>query len=228
MLDIRPGLGVEFIYYSDYVKENIHVMRSVIYDVMDKRLILSQSSPSVFRSSIKKEILVTYLKKNQGEYGRFGFLAKIEDLIGQYKIGSGEQVPAIIIEQKNAPRPFNIRLHYRLKVPSVCDLTLCIRGEKTNLIDISIGGAKISVAAFGLLKPHSRIKLRLCFNNREFDLDSEVLRVWSTGIAEGNKDFQFASIKFLNTDRIFEHLLGKKIFTIERQLLAEGKVQLHN
>lgn len=224
MSNIRPGFGVEFIYHSDYIKDNVHVMRAVIFDVLDQKLILSQSSPRVLRSSLRKDIVVTYLEKKAQGYARYGISAKVTELIGQYEIGSGKRVPAIVIERRGDTNPFNFRRHYRLKLSSRSDLSLCIRGIKANLMDISVGGAMISASDRSLLQPHSRIRLCVGFDKMEYHLDSEVIRRWSPDAAAGNKEMQIASIKFLNACREFEHFLGKKIFTIERQLLAEGKM----
>jgi hypothetical protein len=228
MMKIRPGMVVEFMYYSDYVKENVHILRSVIFDVMGKKIILSQASPTVLKSGMKKEIMVTYLDKSENRGMRFGFLATITDLLGQYKIGSGDRVAAIAIEQKTLPQPINIRMQYRLKVPSISDFTLYIRDRKANIIDISIGGVKISLVEEVSFKSHDRIRLRLGFSNRGFDLDAEVLRIQSPETARGCDSVHIVSLKFVNANKEFVHLLGKQIFTIERRLLSEGKIRSDN
>jgi hypothetical protein len=228
MMMIKPGMVIEFMYYSDYVKENVHILRAVIFDVIGKKIILSQASPTVLKSGLKKEIMVTYLDKSENRGLRLGFLATITDLLEKYEIGSGDKVAAIAIEQETLPQPINIRMQYRLKVPSASDFTLYIRDRKVNISDISIGGVKISLAGEVSFKSHDRIRLRLGFNNRGFDLDAEVLRIQSLEITRGGDSVHIVSLKFVNANKEFEHMLGKQIFSVERRLLAEGKIRSDN
>lgn len=222
MSGIRPGSHIDFFYYSDYEKESIHVLRSNVYDVMGKKMIIAQSSPSVLRSSIKKQIVVTYLVKQDDKPARFGFPATIDDLIYDYQISSGEKVAAILIVQEGGPRSFDARFHYRLKVPYSSDLMLSIRGEKVNLLDISLGGAMISGTTVSRFTLDERIKVTVDFDGQSHNLAAEVLRIWSPRPETGHKELQLAALRFLNPPAMFEDALGKKIFSIERQLLADG------
>jgi len=217
----RPGLRIEFFDRVDYEKEKIRVLRSLIYDVLGKRLIVAQSVPSVLRSNITRRIIVTYLVRKDGKPARFGFPARITDLVTDYQISSGQKVPAIVIEQEGAPRSFNIRFYFRVRVPAASDLTLSIGSERATLIDVSIGGAMIGGAAVNELRQHDRIKITVGFGGHTYLLDADVLRIWSPGAGRGGKDLQYAAMKFLNTPELFENGLGKIIFKLERQLLAQ-------
>lgn len=223
MKDIKPGQAVEFMYYADYAKDNIRIMRSMIYDELDRKLILSQAQPTVLASNLKREIVVTYLTREQGQTVRFGFSAVIVDFMNHYELASKDRVPAIVLERTGAPVRFNLRLHYRLKLPSGSGLTLSMGNQHLNLIDISIGGAKFSCTNEVSLVPRSRIKLTVGFDRQKRDLEAEMLRVWSPENQRIHKELQFATVKFLHSDNEVEHLLGKEIFRIERQLLAECK-----
>jgi len=223
MSDIRPGSRIEFFYYADYEKENIHVMRSVIYDVVGNKMIVGQPSPGVLRSGLKKHIVVTYLARRDGKQTRFGFSARITDLTNDYQIASGETVYAIVLEQESEPKPFDIRFHFRLRVSSSIDLTLNIREEKATLIDISVGGVMISGAAVKSLMPRDRVKLKVLFDNQSHDLDAEVLRVWSPADGGSRQDLQFAAMRFINAPRLFESALAKAILKIERQMIANER-----
>jgi hypothetical protein len=221
MKDIKPGQGVEFMYYADYAKDNIRIMRSVIYDVLDRKLILSQAQQTVPASSLKKEIVVTYLTREQGRAARFGFSAIIVDFMNQYELASAQLVSAIVIERTGASKRFNLRLHYRLKVPSGIGLRLSLGNQRLNLIDISITGAKFSCTKALSLVPHSRIKLTVGLEGRVYNLEAEVLRIWSYENQRSYNDLQFVTVKFLRVGNEVEHFLGKEILRIERQLLAE-------
>jgi hypothetical protein len=226
MSDIRPGSRVEFFYYADYEKENFHVMRSIIYDVIGKKLVIAQSSPGVLRSGIKRNIIVTYLVKQEGKTTRLGFPAKIIDLVNDYQVSSGDAVSAIIVEQEGSLKSFNIRLHFRLRVPSSCDLMLKIKGEKATLVDISVGGAMVSGTTAKGLNQHDRIKTEISFDGQAYSIDAEVLRVWSAGNESNRQDVQFAAMKFLNTAKLFESALGKAIFNLERLIISGDMANL--
>jgi len=223
MADIRPGQAVEFMYYADYAKDHIRIMRSVIYDVLDEKLILSQPQSTVLISGLKKEILVTYLTGKQGQTVRFGFSAIIVDFMKRYELASGQLVPAIVIEQTSAAERINIRLHFRLKAPSGSGLTLSTGNRKLNLIDISVGGAKISWTGPVSLIPQGLLKLTVGFGRQRCDLEAEVLKVWSPANQGMHGNLQFATVKFLHVGHKVEQLLVREIFRIERQLLAECK-----
>ncbi|MFH1081610.1 MAG: hypothetical protein V1766_15350 [Pseudomonadota bacterium] len=210
-------------YYADYAKDNIRIMRSVIYDALDRKLVLSQAQPTVLASSLKKEIIVTYLTREQGKTARFGFSAIIVDFMDHYELASKERVPAIVIERTGAQERFNIRLNFRLKVPFRSSLMLTMGNEALNLIDISVGGGKFSCTNAVSLIPHSRIKLTVSFDGQRHNLEAEVLRVWSPENQHTHNDLQFATVKFLHAGNEVEYFLGKEIFRIERQLLAECK-----
>ena len=220
MSDIRPGLNIEFLYYADYKNENIRVMRTILYDVRGEKIIMAQSSPSILRSNIKKNIVMTYLAKQEGKSVRFGFNAKILDLLNDYQIASGETVSAIVIEQEGPPKHFNIRSYFRMRVPSSSHLNLIVGGKSATLLDISIGGAMISGSTLKGLNQHDRIKMTIGFDNHVFNLEGDVLRIWSPG-KNSHNDLQLAVLKFFNTPRHFESALGKMIFNMERQLLAD-------
>lgn len=223
MADIRPGRGVEFVYHADYAEDHVRVMRSVIYDVLDAKLILSQPQSTVLTSSLKKEILVTYLTREQGQAARFGFSAIIVDFMHRYELASGERVPAVVIEQTSAAGRINLRLNFRLKAPSGSGLTLSTANRKLNLIDISVGGAMFSWTNPVSLIPQGLLKLTVGCGRQRQDIEAEVLKVWSPANQGRHGDLQFATVKFLHVGHQVEHFLGREIFRIERQLLAECK-----
>ncbi|MDQ5987637.1 MAG: Flagellar brake protein YcgR [Syntrophus sp. SKADARSKE-3] len=220
MSDVRPGLRVEFFYYSDYEKENIHVMNSIIYDVDGKKITIAQSSPVVLKSGINKTIVVTYLVRQERKHARFGFNGKISDIITDYKIASGNAVTAVLVTQEDQPKLFNIRFNFRVRVPSSSNLYFAINMEKTTLIDISLGGAMISGPAVKGLTQHEKADAAIVIEGKTFNLKAEVVRIWQTGVSS-RTTVNFAALKFINAPRLFESTLGKVIFNLERQQLSD-------
>ena len=223
MKEVRPGQGVEFMYYNDYARDQIRIMRAMVFDVLDRKLILSQAQPAVLPSGVRKDIVLTYLVREQGQTARFGFKAIILEFLNHYELASGEQVPALVIERRGAPGRFNLRLNYRLKTSSGLSLSLALRNQPLNLMDISVGGARFSCPKAVFLAPHTRLKLKLGVGVQRHEIEAEVLRVWSSEDQRAYGDLQFATVRFLHAGNEVEHLLGKEIFNIERQLLAQCK-----
>lgn len=221
--EIRPGTGVEFVYYADYVRDRIRIMRSLVYDVMERQLIISQTAPPVLPSGLQKEIVVTYLAKRDGHTARFGFSAVIAGFITDYELSSQERVSALRIQRTGALKVFDIRLHYRLDVPASSGLTLSWGSDSLNLLNISIGGAKFSFKRSLSLLPGQPLTLSLGINGRQYTLEAELLRVWSPERRGTFGGLKLATVKFLHRGTAIEHLLSKEIFRIQRELLAESK-----
>lgn len=223
MPQVRPGVNIEFVFHSDYIRDDIRVMRSMVYDVIGPKVLLSEPSSGLLRSDLNRDILVTYMVSKELRKTRYGFKARIVDLGVPYETASQGRVPAVVIKQLNVPEPFDLRSFFRLRVPSSCGLELYLGGQKVTLIDISIGGAQITHAALRSLKPKERTNVSLRVDGRTYHLGAEVLRVWSPGTWSISHHLPFGTIKFVNLGKDAEQALGRKIFMIEQKMLAEGR-----
>ncbi len=223
MSQVRPGLNIEFVFHSDYIKDDVRVMRSMVYDVLGQKIILSEPSAGLLKSDLNRDILVTYMVSKELRKTRYGFKAKIVGLAAPYETASKGRVPAVVIKQISVPEPFDLRSFFRLRVPSSCGLELYLGGQKVTLIDISIGGAQFTHAALRSLKPNERANVSLRIDGRTYHLGAEVLRVWSPGTWSVSHHIPFGTIKFVNLGKDVEQALGKKIFMIEQKMLAEGR-----
>ena len=196
--EIRPGNAVEFVYYADYVKDRIRIMRSLVYDILERQLIISQAAPPVLASGLKKEIVVTYLTKQDGRTARLGFSGVITGFITDYELSARERVSALRIQRTGPLKVFDIRLHYRLDVPVGSGLTLFYGSDSLNLLDISIGGAKVSFKRSFSLLPGQPMTLTLGINGRHYTLKAELLRVWSPERRDTFGGLKLATVKFLH------------------------------
>jgi hypothetical protein len=221
--DLRPGIGVDFLFHSDYIKENFRVMRSTIFDIIEKKLILSQSTPTLLASAVNREILLTYLTKQDGRTIRLGFPSRIIELIRDYELASKERVAAIVVQRTGAATQFELRLHYRLNVPSDSDLKLFYESHCLNLYEISIGGARFGYKEPVHFEPARRVPLTVVIEERRYPLDAEVLRVWTPEV-RGQRDWTFATVRFLHAKGVTERILTKTILRIQRELMANNKL----
>lgn len=220
--DLRPGMGADFVLYADYVKERFRVMRSTIFEMIDEKVILSQSTPALLASAMEKEILLTYLTKQEGRSVRLGFRATIVELIRDYELASQERVAAIGIRRTGATTQFDLRLHYRLKVPSDSDLKLSYDRHPLNLLDISVSGARFGFKGPVHFEATKRVPLTVAIEGRRYQVEAEVLRVWTPGVPRQGS-LTFATVRFLHTGSPAERLLGESILRIQRELMVNHK-----
>ncbi len=222
MATIEPGIIVDIIFAGDETKNQIPSLQSIIYDTKDRRLILSQTTPPITDAGVGKKLLVTFIDKNDGTSPRYGFWAKLTELWTDYEISSSQRVPALILQRETGLETYNLRMSYRIRPLMDRGLTIYLQGKPIDIIDISVGGVRISSKIDHALKSQDIIKLTISIDDRKFDVESQVIRVWSSQIASGvSENRHFASIQFRNQQAARESLLGRKILLLERELLTQ-------
>jgi hypothetical protein len=217
-MDIKPGLNVRIVTDVDLTKERIFVKASTVYDVKGQTAILAQTDPPILKSMLNKEITITYLVRKNDAMVRYGFLAKIVEFI-DYSLEAGKMVKALEVDGITEAQPYNIRMSYRV-TPTVQDgLTMAINGTPINVLDFSLGGAKLSCDRSVKLKMDSVVSSSIEMGGRTYSVKARVIRSWD-GQSEGfSQNLRFASIEFVNVDRTIEQALSQKIRDIERQSL---------
>ena len=219
---IRPGLSVRIVTEMDVAKEQVSVKTSIVHDVKGESIILAQSEPPILKSMLHKDIFVTYLVREGNEMKRNGIPARIDDFI-DYNLASGRTTKAILATTTGEVRPYNIRMFYRVSPTANSGLALKVYGAPLNVLDISLGGAKVSHEKKALrLDPRAVVQVSVEMNLRTYTLEARILRTWD-GTSEGfGSHLRFASMEFVNMDKRVEHALSQKIFSIEREQLARG------
>jgi len=95
------------------------------------------------------------------------------------------------------------------------DISMTVGDKKVNLLDISIGGAKISHRGALDVTSGDLFSVKLLMDEKEFPLEARVLRTWHPSTEAGSL-IEYVSLEFLNTDKRLQDLIGKKIRNIER------------
>ena len=88
-----------------------------------------------------------------------------------------------------------------------------------NIIDISIGGAKVTHFGEKSLKDEKKIKGVLSLDGEDFDIEAKILRVWQSERFQKVATLEFATLQFLNIENNVKDVLSRKIREIERGLL---------
>ncbi len=221
---LKAGTRLDIVFENEITKKNAHYMKAVVYDNEDNLITISQTSPALNRHFLDRRLLVTFLLNIEGRILRFGFPARLIDLITNYQIASGNDVEALQIKKYADPEPVDFRMYFRVRLPSQSDLSLFLKEEKVNLMDISIGGAKFTYPKIYIFHPADLIKCTLIIGATIFNVNAKVRSVWTPTTAAANKNIQYVAVEFSHDDKKLDASLGKAIIDIERGLLSEGKI----
>jgi hypothetical protein len=224
MPELRIGTRIDIVFENEINKSNAHYMKALVYDYENKDIIISQTSPALSRHFLNRRIMVTFLANVKNRVLRFGFTARLTDLMTNYKISSDKIVEALVLKQLEDIEQVEFRMNFRVKPPSQSTVSLFFQEEKINLIDISIGGAKFTYPKSHLFLQGDTIKLKLIIDATVFDLKAKVRNVVLPHEFSANKTLQFVGVEFEHDNRQFASVLGRAIIGIERQMLSEGKI----
>lgn len=217
-MTIRPGFTVRIVTDVDMIGERIHVKSSIVYDVHESTITLAQTEPPLLKSTLNKEITVTYLSREKEGPVRYGFPATIKEFIDNYKLSSSNEARAVIVTRKSAPYPYNLRMFYRVEPTSRSGVSMSVYGREVNILDISLGGARLSYRQPLSLEPERRIEVCLSFNGKAYSFEATVLRTWEGDNERLKGELAFASIEFVNMAKGLEQDLSMKIREIERDV----------
>jgi hypothetical protein len=220
-MDIRPGLPVKIVVDINHVNETNDVRNSIIFDIIEKKLVIAQTEPPILKSRINKTVVLTYLTKEKREVVRYGFDASIVDLTNNYELSAYNMTQAVILLRKTNPVQYNLRFFFRAEPPSNSGINISIYRKPVNMLDISIGGAKISHNRELELEPGRILDIKLSIDNVVFDLNAVVVRTWAPREEKMIKSLEFVALEFINTSIHLKNILGKKIISIQRELRSK-------
>jgi len=222
-MEIKPGYSASMMFEMDSVMTSTRVMKSMIYDIEGKRIIVSQTSPPLLRSHIGRRMQLSILTKIKTRPARFATTVMIVGMVNEYVMSSTLTTPAIILEQLSELKEVNLRMFYRVKPVAGEEITILFGPEKLNLIDLSLGGAKLSHPSSSLAQRGEDVDLIFVFSEDRFEVKAKVVRSWTHMDTSTNR-IQFYSVQFEPDQRDFEYFLGKKILMMERQIIAAGRI----
>ena len=196
-------------------------MKSLIYDVINRRIIIAQTSPPITKYILNRLISLTFLVRKDGQPVRYGVQAKVTDFITNYELASS-RVTAVGLEQKTRLDTYDLRLDFRLRPPPNNELSIEWEERKLNIIDISAGGFQFSYRGGDLPKMKNEFKISLIIDEYFFKLTAKVLNIAAP--VSQDPDLHYVGAKFIGNSRSYERYLMKKILEIQRKLLTEGKL----
>jgi len=211
---IKPGLSL------DIVAPGRH-MRSIIYEVINRRIIIAQTHPPLTTEDLDREVSLTFLVRTDEQPLRYGIQAIVTEFIASYQLVSSE-VEAVVLEQQTRVDAYNLRLEFRVRPPANSKLNIEWKGRRLNIIDISVGGFQFSYKGNDFPQMHEEFRIALIIDNAFLELTAKVLRIMSPVFM--GPDLHYIGAQFIGNSRNYERHLTRKILEIQRKLLIEGKL----
>jgi hypothetical protein len=223
---LKPGLSIRLVVRTDLIREIHDIRTSIIHDYKGKRLIIAQPDPALSAIRLNKTITISFLNIEQGKPVRYGFQARIIEILKEYQLSSSQTAPAIVLQQETIPEHYNLRMFFRIQPPSNCGVEISIFGQPIGIINISIGGALISATRsqhtefnFEIGKT---INLTLTLDDQQFDLKAQIKRISYPDNQRWGHELIFIALQFEKRTQEFDRILGGKLLDIQRELHSKG------
>jgi hypothetical protein len=217
-MEIRPGQSIRIVLNIDHIKEMTDVRSTTVFDIIQKRLIIAQTYPPILKSKIGNAVIVTYLANGKTGLVRYGLDATILELLSDYRLSAGNITRAAVLLRKSEAVEYNLRFFFRVEPPGSSGLTLSVYRKPVNILDISIGGAKISHDRSVKFETGKIMTVSLSIDGEKFEVNATVIRTWAPEEARMVKSLEFVALGFVYTNMHLKNLLGRKLFDIQREL----------
>ncbi|MDQ5988503.1 MAG: hypothetical protein CSYNP_04263 [Syntrophus sp. SKADARSKE-3] len=217
---LKPGFTIKIAFEMGDAGPGLKTM---VYDIRGKSIVLSQTSPPVLQSNVGKWVKVSFSIKKKGLQDiHLVFAAEIVNFQNDYEISPSQNVPVIMLEQKTDLEEINSRQYCRIQPPQNSNLTVMMENDRISIIDISLGGARLAQAGEERpLRLNQQIKMAFLIDGRLFSTCAKLVRVEDPGEGSRSSPVQVFAVQFDSADSEFERFLFKKIMMMERQLLGE-------
>jgi hypothetical protein len=209
---MRPGLAAVI------VDQERH-MKSMIYDVIDRRIIIAQTVPPLTKFSLKQRVILTFLVRTDGLPSRYGINAEVTDIIKDYELVS-TTVFAIGLLQKGEIEKYDLRFDFRTRPPAASGIEIVWRKKALNIIDISLGGMKFSYREDDCPAVNVEIKLTMEIDGLQIPVSAMVQRV--TTPSPNDSNVHHVQVQFTAGRQMYEQPLMRKTIEIQRKLIADG------
>lgn len=212
---IRPGMNVDCLVEVSEQKRELDVRKSQVYELDDKVMIISQTTPPILPSFKGRGIDVTYVNDKDGM--RIGISGKISRIVDDYKLSSSEKVGAVFLSNLTEEKQHNLRFAFRVRPPQTHKLILYNSQKETlEIVNISATGVRFSHDMTREYKVGQKINMYLDHEQVFYELKGRVVRK-KLGRSEGRDKIEYVSVQFFDLDYRVEEKLYKIVRKIELQ-----------
>ena len=212
---IKPGMNVDCVLNADEQERGLDVRRSQVYELDDKVMIISQTTPPILPSFKGRIIEVTCVNNKDGT--RVGISGKIFRIVDDYRLSSSEKVGAVFLSNPTKEKQHNLRFAFRVRPSKTHDLTL-YGSQKETLEIVNISGTGVRFAHDMTLeyKAGQEINMYLEHERIFYGLKGRVVRK-QPGRGGRRGSIEYVSVQFLDLDYRVEERLYKIVRKIELQ-----------
>jgi hypothetical protein len=194
-------------------------MKSMIYDVADRRIVIAQTAPPLTRFSLKQRIVLTFLVRTDGIFIRYGVNAEVTDILKDYQLARAAVI-AIGLLQRGDVIKYDLRRDFRVRPPASSGIEIVWRRRALNIIDVSLGGIKFSCRGDDFPAANMEIMLTMAIDESQISVSAIVLGV--TTPSSSAPDVHHVRAQFTTDRQAYEQPLMRKMIEIQRKLIADG------
>jgi len=193
----------------------LDVRKSLVYDLDDKVMIISQTTPLILPSLKGRRIDVTYVIHKENI--RMGLSGKISRIVNDYQCSSSEKVGAVFLSDLSEEMHHNLRFAFRVRPPKTYKLILYNSQKETlGIMDISAIGVRFSHDMTCEYKVGQEMKMYLGHEQAFYELKGRVVRR-ELGSGEEHNKIEYVAVQFLDIGYRIEEEVHRIIRNIERQ-----------
>lgn len=187
-------------------------MRSILYDGIDGRLIVAQTSPPLLTSSKGETLQISYVTKKDGKMKRFGFSAVVSGFMKDYELSQGVRVPTLVLSMTSNPKEVNVRRAFRVCPAADSGISLFIQGERCAICDISLFGVSyIQPSLSHVMRTNDPVQGILGIDGKRYGLKAKVVRV------QERRGSKLVALFFTEMEQALNDALNKKILMLQRK-----------
>lgn len=218
---LRPGREVNIAMSTDLVSDLIDVRASMLHDITAKGLmLLAQTAPPVMQRVVGQTIELTFLITDPDKPGhklRVGYKTKLLKIIDNFEISDGFTDNILVVMQPDRLNPTTLRLHYRVEPHS--EIPVQLRqpggGAEFPVLDLSVGGARITHPPTMALEHGQTLDLELFSDGLILDLRCKVVRT-NMGAPASKRAPVVSALHFVDQDAETKGRLSNLINEIAR------------
>jgi len=218
---LRPGRQVELLLVTDAWGNESDVRHSRLHDQDQAgRLLLAQPFPPLGRHHIGQFLEITFLIRVDdipgGRRLRVGYKTPLVAVWNSYLIQPGLREDVLVVAGPQALTRFTLRRHYRLPANRIegMEIYLLPSRVKVQILDISVGGVRLSHPRASHLSVGTTIDLLLTSGNLSIPLEGRVVRNGNQG---GRDDaIPFTAVRFSRLAPQYERQLTSLINDLQR------------
>ncbi len=214
-MSLQPELRVRIVVDPDRQQARTDARTSLVYHVDGNTLVLAQTEPSINRSMINTQIVVTYLRNESDVPVRYGISAVITDVIDRFQLTDGQYARGIVVRSTSDPKPYELRMCYRVGPAKKVGLNLSIAGQRIDCIDISLGGMRFSYMSRVGFKADDVIEMILHRGRSALCIQARIIRTWVMDKERIGTGLHFAAAEFLNVKGKIKQALSGAIRDME-------------